>query len=49
MPDYDPVRTAILNSWSRLLRRRAIDRHSLETGGRVLVVNQQMAARFCRF
>jgi predicted permease len=31
---------------TRILRGRAIERHDLETQARVLVVNQQMAARF---
>lgn len=31
---------------TRLLRGRAIERHDLETQSRVLVINQQMAARF---
>jgi putative ABC transport system permease protein len=31
---------------TRILRGRAIDRHDVETHARVLVVNQQMAARF---
>jgi putative ABC transport system permease protein len=31
---------------TRILRGRAIDRHDLETHARVLVINQQMAARF---
>ena len=45
--NYDPVGDRYFEILgTRILRGRAIDRHDVETGARVLVVNQQMAARF---
>ena len=44
---YDPVGDRYFEVLgTRILRGRAIDRHDVESGARVLVVNQLMAARF---
>ena len=45
--NFDPVADRFFEVLgTRLLRGRAIDLHDMETGARVVVVNQQMATRF---
>jgi predicted permease len=45
--NYDPVADRYFEVLgTRILRGRSIERHDLETSARVVVVNQQMAARF---
>jgi len=45
--NFDPVSDRFFEILgTRILRGRAIDQHDLETNARVVVVNQQMAARF---